>query len=352
MKKFLKYLIIILIIVFIVGVSVYYDSIETPAENGEADDVSFVVSQGEGVKKIGRNLVAKKLIKSQFYFEVYVWQKKLEKKFQAGKYELSTAMNIKDVVRILTSGEVVFDETNITIIEGWSLRDIGHYLEGKGMFQSEELMELSGFPMINYDVNKTFPEPKDYSEDFTFLKDKPKNYGLEGYLFPDTYKIYKDATMEEIILKMLGNFNRKLTPKMREDIEKQGKTIYEIVTLASVIQKEVRSEADMKIVSGIFNNRMQNGQPLQSCASLAYILGVNKPVYSIEDTKIDSSYNTYQKYGLPPGPISNPGLKAIEAAIYPADTDYNYFLSKKENGETVFSKTLGEHNLNKAKYLR
>lgn len=352
MKKFLKYLIYIIIIVFILGVSAYYDGISSPAENGEMKDASFVISEGEGVKKIGRNLVAEKLIKSQFYFEVYVWHKGLEKKFQAGKYGLNTAMNIKDVVRILTSGEVILDETSITVIEGWNLRDIGHYLEGEGMFQTEELMELTGFPMINYDLDKTLPRPKDYSDKFSFLADKPDNYGLEGYLFPDTYQIYKDASIEDIILKLLANFNRKLTPGMREEIKKQKKTIFEIITLASIIQKEVRSEKDMKIVSGVFNNRIENGQPLQSCATLSYILGVNKSIYSIEDTQIDSSYNTYKNYGLPPGPISNPGLKAIEAAIYPENTDYNYFLSKKENGETVFSRTLEEHNLNKAKYLK
>jgi len=220
------------------------------------------------------------------------------------------------------------------------------------MFQSEELLELVGFPKIDYRYNKDMERPKDYSDKLSLLKDKPKYYSLEGYLFPDTYIIYNDASLEDIVLKMLHNFDSKLTSKMREDIKKQEKTIYEIITMASVIEKEVRDPEEMKIVSGIFWKRIDVWQPLQSCASLAYILGINKPVYSIEDTKIESPYNTYQNYGLPPGPICNPGLAAIEAAIYPKETEYNYFLSKKENGETVFSRTIEEHNLNKAKYLK
>jgi UPF0755 protein len=122
--------------------------------------------------------------------------------------------------------------------------------------------------------------------------------------------------------------------------------------MASVIEKEVRSANDMKIVSGIFWNRIKNGQALESCATLAYILGVNKSQYSYEDTRINSPYNTYINRGLPAGPIANPGLKAIEAAIYPEDTAYNYFLTASETGETIFSKTYQEHLNNKNKYIK
>jgi UPF0755 protein len=193
---------------------------------------------------------------------------------------------------------------------------------------------------------------EDYSKDFSFLKDKPKNKNLEGYLFPDTYRFFTDVSGEEVILKMLSNFDNKLAPKMREDISSQGKTIFEIITMASVIEKEVRSEKDMKIVSGIFWDRIKNGQALESCATLAYILGVNKPQYSYEDTRIKSPYNTYINRGLPAGPIANPGIKAIEAAIYPEYTGYNYFLTASETGETIFSRTYEEHLINKNKYIK
>ncbi|MEI8361556.1 MAG: endolytic transglycosylase MltG, partial [bacterium] len=126
----------------------------------------------------------------------------------------------------------------------------------------------------------------------------------------------------------------------------------EIVTMASVIEKEVRKTADMKIVSGIFWNRLANKQRLESCATLAYILGVNKEQYSLADTKIDSPYNTYQNFGLPIAPIANPGLKAIEAAIYPTKTNYNFFLTAATTGQTIFSSTFAEHVKNKNLYLK
>ena len=138
---------------------------------------------------------------------------------------------------------------------------------------------------------------------------------------------------------------------MRKDIKAQDRTIYEIITMASIVEKEVRILEDMKTVAGIFWDRIKYGQALESCASLAYILGESKVQYSVADTKIDSPYNTYKNPGLPPGPISNPGLNAVRAAIYPEYTSYNYFLSDPQTGDTIFSKTFEEHKQNKQKYL-
>jgi UPF0755 protein len=139
---------------------------------------------------------------------------------------------------------------------------------------------------------------------------------------------------------------------MKEDIKEQGKTLDEIIIMASVIQKEVSSKEDMDLVSGIFWKKIENSDALRSCATIGYALGENKYRYSIEDTKIDSPYNTYQNAGLPPGPICNPGLQAIKAAIYPKPSDYNYFLSRSDTGETIFSKTFREHEINQQKYLK
>ncbi|MBU4082674.1 endolytic transglycosylase MltG, partial [Patescibacteria group bacterium] len=136
----------------------------------------------------------------------------------------------------------------------------------------------------------------------------------------------------------------------RAEIKKQGKTVEEVVIMASILEKEVRTDRDRRIASGIFWRRLGNNYPLQSCATIAYILDEDKWRYSTEDTKVDSPYNSYQNVGLPKGPICNPGLSAIRAAINPQENDYNFFLSKPD-GETVFSKTLEEHNTNKAKYL-
>lgn len=228
-------------------------------------------------------------------------------------------------------------EIQLRVIEGWNRKQIQSSWEQAGIIFTKPLKEETAGA---------------WSSRFDFLKGVPAKDSLEGYLFPDTYRIYASSTSETAIEKLLANFADKVTPEMIADIKRQGRTLPEVITLASLIEKEVRSSADMEIVSGIFWNRLERRQPLQSCATLAYILGENKPQYSEADTKIDSPYNTYQHYGLPPAPIANPGLRAILAALHPSTTPYNYFLTRPDTGETVFSKTYEEHLRNKAKYLK
>lgn len=340
MFKIIKIIILLLFLSFLSAYLLYSYNINTPVDKNE-QDVVFVVKSGEGIKKIGAELKKSGLINSQFFFETYVWREGKQANFQAGEYVLSSKLNMKEIVNVFVRGETLTKERSIKIIEGWNAKEIAEYLEKEGVVKADDFLKLASSPKSN-----------DYSGKYEFLADKPGSAGLEGYLFPDTYRIFKDAKAGDVINKMLGNLDKKITAEMRAEIARQKKTVFEIITMASLVEKEVRKEADMKLVAGIFWNRIGNGQGLESCASLAYILGVNKPIYSLEDTKIDSPYNTYQHRGLPPGPIANPGLRAIMAAIYPAETDFNYFLSTSETGETVFSKTFEEHIRNKNKYLR
>ena len=248
-------------------------------------------------------------------------------------------------------------EVSISISEGQNLKEIAELLAEKNLSTKSDFYRFTGTPKVSYIKKDTITSSKDYSLKFDFLKDKPEGYSLEGYLFPDTYRFYQDATADEIITKMLENFDRKLTPKMRSDIAAQGHTIFQIVTMASLIEKEAPinyatgDNSDAKIISGIFWNRLKNGQPLQSCATLAYVLGENKAQYSEADTEIDSPYNTYFYKGLPVAPISNPGILAIEAAIYPTENNYNFFLTPSGTKNIIFSKTYEEHLMNKNKYL-
>lgn len=249
-------------------------------------------------------------------------------------------------------------EETLKVLEGWTTRDIAQYFESKAKWQREEFLEITGFPLVDYRNNKKMPEPKDFSAEFSFLKDKPVYRGLEGYLFPDTYRIYASSSVSEVIEKMLANFDNKLTPKMRADINSQGKTIYEIITLASLIEKEApidyqtKDNYDAKIIAGIFLNRLAIGQGLQSDATLSYIYGDNKPAHSGAELEVDSPYNTYKYRGLPPGPICNPGILAIKAAIYPTKNDYNYFLTPKGKNTVIYARTYEEHLKNKYKYLK
>lgn len=302
-------------------------------------DKIFVIEKGQGVHAISKNLKLQGFIKNNFIFETFVWAKKVENKFQAGEYVLNTGDNLKKIVDILISGKVMAQEREIKIQEGWNINDIAEYLDNEGIFSKEEFLEE-----VTNDNSK--------KNKYEFLATIPDNRNIEGFLFPDTYRIYKSATANDVVNKMLAEFDKKFSYEMREDLRNQGKNPYDILIMASIIQKEVSKKEDMKMVSDIFWRRIDAGMPLQSCATIAYILGENKEQYTYEDIQIESEYNTYLNRGLPPSPICSPEFAAIDAAIYPEQNPYWYFLSKSENGETVFSKTLEEHNRNKAKYLK
>lgn len=334
MKK-IWLLLIIIGLLGIFGIFYYSYQINYPLSS-RSSNLEFTISPGQAPKKIAEDLENTDIIRSAFWLRYYLKKENFSDKIIAGSFLLSPDMSIKEIVKKITSSQTLSQEKDIIIIEGWKAEQIGDYLETETLCKSEDWLSL-----IN-----------NYNQNFDFLKSKPASANLEGYLFPDTYRIYENADCEDILLKMLNNFDRKLDEEITRDIQAQGKTIFEIIIMASIIEKEVRSVEDMRVVSGIFWDRIKYGQALESCASLAYILGENKTVYSQEDTQINSPYNTYRNRGLPPGPITNPGLNAIQAAIYPKYTDYNYFLTDLETGQTIWSKTFEEHKQNKQRYLR
>jgi UPF0755 protein len=310
---------------------------------GDAPQV-FEIKSGERTQEIGQKLADAQLVKGKYYFDYYIWKTKSKGKILAGKYELKGTMTIPEIVQVLSVGEVVSNEVKVTFPEGISAKKMADILTQKGFDGDAFLKDINSGTGVaaNYDFLKGNPEKANLA--------RLDSARLEGFLFPDTYIFFKNAKPEQIMDRMLFNFDEKLTPKMREDIQSQGKSIFEIVTMASILEKEVRTAEDMKIASGIFWDRIGVGMPLQSCATIAYVLGTEKKQYSIADTQTPSPYNTYLNKGLPPGPIDNPGMNAILAAIYPTKTEYNYFLTDSATGKTIFSKTLEEHVANKAKY--
>ncbi|OGI26017.1 MAG: hypothetical protein A3J76_05270 [Candidatus Moranbacteria bacterium RBG_13_45_13] len=297
---------------------------------------TFEIVEGEGVKDIANKLEESRLIASDFYFNYYIWKTDSREKLQAGKYEIRGSMTIPEIVQVLSMGEIIPNEIKVTFPEGTSAKDMAEILKNKGF-------DGDGF-------SQKVKNGEGVKNDYDFLKTKPAKASFEGFLFPDTYIFWRDASAESIVNRMLLNFDEKSTPEMREEIKKQNRTIFEIVTMASILEKEVKTADDMKIASGIFWDRIGAGMPLQSCATIAYVLGKEKKQYSYEDTRTPSPYNTYINRGLPPGPIANPGMNSLLAAIYPTETDYNYFLSDPETGKTIFSRTVEEHEANKAKY--
>ncbi|NQU83151.1 MAG: endolytic transglycosylase MltG [Parcubacteria group bacterium] len=312
-----------------------------------AVEESFVIESGEGVNQISQNLKDQDLIKSMFVFESYIWWKGLGKKFMAGNFELKKGMSASKIVKILTN-KPSQDEKEITIIEGWGLQEIGNYFESEGMFQAEELHELVGFPATDYRGLRALARPQEF--DYDFLEDKPSYVSIEGYLFPDTYRIFADATIEDIVKKMLNNFDKKLSSDLRTEISKQGKSVFEIITMASILEQEVQTEKDKKLVADLFWRRLDAGMGLQADSTVNYVTGAGRAQATYKDLEVASYYNTYKYRGLPLGPICNPGLASIKAAIYPTPNSAVYFLTTPE-GQVIYSKTFDQHITNKNRYL-
>ena len=319
--------IVLLLAFFFICFEIY-----VPLNPGSHETIVYTAQKGIGDDEIAKDLLKLGIIRNNYFFRLYVVVTLQHSRLQAGEYNLSPKMSIYQIVKKMVRGDVIRD--TVVILEGWDISDIGKYLESKNICSQ------------NYFISLT---QKDYSKEFDFLQDKPKNAGLEGYIFPDTYQIAKEETCEEILNATLANFDKKLTPDLREEIKKQNKSIFDIVTMASIIEKEVRALDDKKILSGIFWKRLEINMPLQSCATINYITGKNDPGALLKDIQIDSPYNTYKYRGLPKGPISNPGINSIIAAIYPKQTNYWYYLS---NGKTIFSETLEQHNAARVKYLK
>lgn len=305
-----------------------------PANPFSDKESVFRVEKGQGSKEISANLENQGIVLWGPMFRAYVLLSGASRKMQAGNYSLSSTMSICEIAGKMKKGEVIREK--VTVIEGWNLRNIDSYLEERGIFYPQEFFNAAS-SSVGY-------------SDYDFLEDKPKDMSLEGYLFPDTYQINSGSDAKDLVSKMLDNFDEKLTPDLKAEIKKQGKTVFEVITMASLIEKEVRTREDKEMVSGIFWKRLGIGMPLESCATIAYILGVDKWQYSFNDTRTVSPYNTYLNRGLPLGPICNPGLESIKAAIYPKASSYWFYLSTKD-GETIYSKTLQEHNIEKVKHL-
>jgi UPF0755 protein len=333
MKKSLRIIYNILGL-FLCGAFLFWWGIYVPANYFSGKSIIYTAQKGIGDDEIALELKKMDIINSSYFFRFYVVFSGKHAKLQAGTYEISSKMSTKSIIDKFVKGEVV--KNNITIIEGWNLKDIENYLIAKNICTKESFFEAKN---------------KDYSSEFTFLQDKPISADLEGYIFPDTYEVLMADSCEQVIEKTLSNFGKKLGEKNYFEILKQKKSVFDIVILASIIEKEVIKIEDKKIVSGILNNRLDISMPLQVCSTINYITGKNDPGVFIKDTNIDSPYNTYKYIGLPKAPISNPGIDSIMAVIYPTENNYLYFLSTKE-GTTIFSKTLAEHNTAIFKYLK
>lgn len=241
-------------------------------------------------------------------------------------------------------------EVTLTIIPGWTLRQVADYLVAQGFASTtDDVYALTGKPAYDYRrVASVLPK----IEELKILEDKPAYVSYEGYLAPETYRVFADASVLDILKKLIGQREKEITNEMHADIKKSGKSLYEIMTMASILEKEVQTPQDKAKVADILWRRLAQGWALQVDSSVHYAVDRSGDVFTTDQERdIDSPWNTYKYPGLPLGPIATPGVAAIKAALYPEKNNYWYFLTGKDN--TVhYGRTLDEHNTNKYKYLR
>lgn len=317
----------------VLGASFVWDAfLRSPSR--EASEVVLTVTSGESVVNISRSLKTLDLIPSHLGFSFYVKLIRAEHQFQPGEFTLKTGMSYAALVAALTI--ISPDEVTITFPEGLTAE------------QMAERISLAFGEGWGDDWLASLNDQK-WSETYSFLPGDE----LEGYLFPDTYRVSRSGFPDDLTYKLLTNFGEKLSPESRAEISRQGKSIREVVILASIIEKEVTSDEDRAKVADLFLRRLDAGMALQADSTVHFIVGSDgSTVYTSDvDRSVDSPYNTYLYRGLPPGPICNPSLSSLKAVIYPSENNYWYFLTDAD-GNVHYAATNDEQNENKAVYLR
>ncbi|KNF09876.1 ABC transporter substrate-binding protein [Gottschalkia purinilytica] len=319
----------IAVIVGIVGGKYYVDRQKLAVANENIQKISITIPQGSNTQSIAKILKDNGLIRNEFIFRITSKLEKKDSSYKAGVYLLSNGMNQDQIMKELISGGASNSDTKFTIPEGFELKQIAEKLSKQGIVNKEKFLSLTS-------------KVSNFSSEYEFLKEVPQDSSLEGFLYPDTYEIYKGATEEEIIKKMLNNFNKIYTNEIKNKGKQIGLDTNKIITLASIIEREAKIDSERPMVSAVFHNRLKKNIMLESCATVQYILGERKEVLTYKDLKIKSEYNTYLNRGLPPSPIASPGIKSIMAAVDPANVDYLFFVANKDGSHT-FTKTYEEH---------
>lgn len=338
-------IIVAIFLVLGVGSFVFYSSNLKPVAS-QSEKVNFVVESGEGMSTIVSKLKNEGLIRSEFVTKLYSKMNGLND-VKAGNFVLDKHWSTQDILKALNNSLLAKgDEVSITFREGIWAKDIAVELENKLGIKAQTLIDLWNDDAYIKELMKTYPFlTKDVLNDQTRVK-------LEGYLFPETYTFSKDADAKKVTETFLDHFQT-VYDKHKKAIESSGKSVHDIMTLASIVQYEASSAKDMKMIAGVFYNRLDQGMTLGSSVTICYAMydQLNDPEDCEVNTHIDSPYNTYLHKGLPIGPIQNPGEDAIVAVLQPTKSDYLYFVADiYGDGSVHYSKTLEEQEANIDKY--
>ena len=307
----------------------------------QAEIKQFEVASGESLASISRRLEAKGLIKSPWMFRRFAVFTGRDEEIRAGRFSLQANMSYNTILRLMVQAGPV--DVRVTFPEGFTKRQILERLQ----------TVLSNVTQEDWDKWSGAQSPLLQEE--IILKSVPLPQGLEGYLFPDTYDFSPDADAQAVVEKTVLTLKRRLAENNivfgENLVLPNGMTLHQVLTLASIVEKEVRLPEDMRLVAGIFLQRLHIGMAIQADSTINYFTGGTSASVSLDDTDIDSPYNTYKYPGLPPGPISNPGMNAINAVLNPRYSSWYYFLTAPD-GEVKYARTLEEHIRNRALYLK
>lgn len=327
--KILLSILFIILVILLIGK--YYKDGLMAVSSEEPKDISIEIPEGSSSSKIASILKEEGLIKNEFIFKVAVKNKNADGNLKAGAYTLNTGMNVNSIINELSKGGKDNNVIKITIPEGYEIRQMADKLSEEAIVDKEIFLELTS-------------DKKHFQDKYPILKELADGQSLEGFLYPSTYEIYINSSEEELISKMLSQFVDIYEKEIQQNMGNLDLSLNEIVTLASIIEREGKLDEERELISAVFHNRLKENMLLQSCATVQYVLGERKEVLSEKDTQIESNFNTYIYQGLPPAPIASPGKKSLIAAINPAEVDYLYFRTKEDGtGAHTFSRTYEEH---------
>jgi UPF0755 protein len=308
--------------------------LDQAAESRDTEPVTFTVHSEETPESVGERLEEQGIIRSGWYFQMRMRLGSSDAQLSPGQYELSPSMAVSEIIdEITTTGRS--GTVTVRFQEGWRTEQYAEHLVDSGLLETtEEFMEVV----------------TEAQWDFDFLATRPADADLEGYLFPDTYEFHGDATPEEIITILLETFESRVPPELRERAEDLGYNFHNVITIASIVEREAVIADERPVIASVFYNRMDETMPLQADPTVQYVVGEPGnwwPEITQDDINRMASHNTYQRPGIPPWPIANPSLASIEAALEPADTEYLFFVATGDgSGAHRFAVTYEEHQQN------
>ncbi len=301
----------------------------------------FVLENGVTGKAVATQLEKEGVISNATWYRLYSYVDSAARRPKAGSYSIQPGQRFSEIAAVLQTGPQS-DEVQVKVIEGWSVADIQQMLRDEQGIKEDDLKRVMG------ESGDASPFDSSLREKFAFLKTLPLERSLEGYLFPDTYRVWHGQLPTSLVTKQLEEFGQRIASEQVTEKSAPLKTLDEVITLASVVEKEVSKPEDRKVVAGIFLRRLNQGIPLQSDATVNYITKSGRSRSTAEDLAIENEYNTYKHKGLPPGPISNPSEGSIKAVLDPTPSTYLYFLTD-DAGKIYYGRTLEEHIANRRK---